>query len=96
MREGDAHAQASFSLYVSRLGRGLAQVINFLDPDCIVLGGGMSNVDEIYMRVQAEILRHAFSKTVLTPVRKSLHGDSSGVRGAAWLARDVNQSSAAR
>ena len=95
MREGDIHAQASFSLYVSRLGRGLAQVINFLDPDCIVLGGGMSNVDEIYFSVQAEILRHAFSKTVQTPVLKAQHGDSSGVRGAAWLARAVTQPSAA-
>lgn len=95
MRQGDTHAQASFSLYVSRLGRGLAQVINFLDPDCIVLGGGMSNVDEIYFSVQAEILRHAFSKTVQTPVLKAQHGDSSGVRGAAWLARVVTQPSAA-
>jgi fructokinase len=96
MREGDNHAQASFALYISRLGRGLAQVINLLDPDCIVLGGGMSNVDEIYFSVQAEILRHAFSKTVQTPVRKALHGDSSGVRGAAWLARAVNQPNAAQ
>jgi fructokinase len=94
MREGDTHAQASWVLYIQRLGRGLAQVINFLDPDCIVLGGGMSNVDEIYLPIQAEILRHAFSKTVQTPVRKAQHGDSSGVRGAAWLARAVTQTSA--
>jgi fructokinase len=96
MRKGDNHAQASFALYISRLGRGLAQVINLLDPDCIVLGGGMSNVDEIYFSVQAEILDHAFSKTVQTPVRKALHGDSSGVRGAAWLARALTQPSVAQ
>ena len=87
MREGDAQARISFDRYVTRLARGLAQVVNLLDPDCIVLGGGMSNVDEIYPDVQAHILRYTFSKTVCTPVRKALHGDSSGVRGAAWLAR---------
>jgi len=87
MRKGDAQALLSFDRFVTRLARGLAQVVNLLDPDCIVLGGGMSNVDEIYTGIQSEILRYTFSKTVRTPVRKALHGDSSGVRGAAWLAR---------
>jgi len=87
MREGDAQAGLSFERYVTRLARGLAQVVNLLDPDCIVLGGGMSNVDDIYPDVQGQMQRYTFSKTVQTPVRKALHGDSSGVRGAAWLAR---------
>lgn len=86
MRSGDKDASQSFDRFLNRLGRALAQVINLLDPDCIVLGGGMSNVDEIYPAIQAKILPYTFSKTVRTPVRKALHGDSSGVRGAAWLA----------
>ena len=84
---GDAKARQSFERYLNRLGRALAQVVNLLDPDCIVLGGGMSNVDAIYPAVQAQMLPYTFSKTVRTPVIKALHGDSSGVRGAAWLAR---------
>ena len=87
MRSGDKEASQSFERYLNRLGRALAQVVNLLDPDCIVLGGGMSNVDEIYTDIQSEILRYTFSKTVRTSVRKAQHGDSSGVRGAAWLAR---------
>ena len=87
MRKGDAQALLSFDRFVTRLARGLAQVVNLLDPDCIVLGGGMSNVDEIYPVIQAQMLHYTFSKTVRTPVRKAQHGDSSGVRGAAWLAR---------
>lgn len=87
MRCGDKEASQSFERYLNRLGRALAQVVNLLDPDCIVLGGGLSNVDEIYPAIQAQMLRFTFSKTVQTPVRKALHGDSSGVRGAAWLAR---------
>ena len=87
MRRGDKNALQSFDHYLNRLGRALAQVVNLLDPDCIVLGGGMSNVDEIYPAIQAQMLRYTFSKTVRTPVRKALHGDSSGVRGAAWLSQ---------
>lgn len=87
MRRGDSYAIQSFDRYLNRLGRALAQVINLLDPDCIVLGGGMSNVNEIYPAIQTHLGRYTFSKTVRTPVRKALHGDSSGVRGAAWLAR---------
>ena len=87
MRSGDKEASQSFERYLNRLGRALAQVVNLLDPDCIVLGGGMSNVEEIYTGIPPEILRYTFSKTVRTPVRQALHGDSSGVRGAAWLSR---------
>lgn len=71
--------------YVDRLARGLAVVVDILDPDVIVLGGGMSNLDVLYDRLPAAIAPHVFSDRFETPVRKALHGDSSGVRGAAWL-----------
>lgn len=87
MRQGDAHAEQSFSRYVDRLARALAQVVNFLDPDVIVLGGGMSQVPEIYSAVPALLNRHTFTRPVHTPVLPAMHGDSSGVRGAAWLSR---------
>jgi fructokinase len=87
MRQGDLAAVKSFERYIDRLGRALAQVVNLLDPDCIVLGGGMSNVQEIYPRVNAAMQPCAFGVTVTTPVLPAQHGDSSGVRGAAWLCR---------
>jgi fructokinase len=71
--------------YVGRLARGLAVVCDLIDPDVIVLGGGLSNIDGLYERLPREIAPHVFSDTFTTPVRKALHGDSSGVRGAAWL-----------
>lgn len=71
--------------YIDRLGRGLAVIVDLLDPDVIVLGGGLSNVDALYGRLSGAIAPHVFSDTFDTPVRKALHGDSSGVRGAAWL-----------
>ena len=87
MRQGDSSATASFERYVNRLGRALAQVVNLLDPDCIVLGGGMSNVQEIYPKIQAAMQPYVFGIQVNTPVLAAQHGDSSGVRGAAWLSR---------
>ena len=87
MRQGDSSATASFERYVNRLGRALAQVVNLLDPDCIVLGGGMSNVQEIYPKIQAAMQPYVFGIQVNTPVLAAQHGDSSGVRGAAWLCR---------
>ena len=84
-RAGEAGAVAELDRYVDRLARGLAVVCDILDPDVIVLGGGMSNVDALYAALPARIGRHVFSDSFATPVRKALHGDSSGVRGAAWL-----------
>lgn len=84
-RDGEASARAALDAYVDRLGRALAVICNILDPDVIVLGGGMSNVDEIYAPLPAAIAPHVFSDAFETPVRKARHGDSSGVRGAAWL-----------
>jgi fructokinase len=71
--------------YLDRTARGLATVVNTLDPDVIVLGGGMSNVAELYERLPAAILTYTFTTVFLTPIVKAVHGDSSGVRGAAWL-----------
>ena len=85
MRAGEPRAAAAFDRYVDRLGRGLAVICDVLDPEVIVLGGGMSNVDELYARLPAAISRHVFSDVWETPVAKAVHGDSSGVRGAAWL-----------
>jgi len=86
-REGDPTARASLSRYADRLAGALAAVINLLDPDVIVLGGGLSNVGELFEAVPAQWRRHVFSDVVATPLRPALHGDSSGVRGAAWLWR---------
>jgi len=87
MRAGDESARLSYERYVSRLGRGFAHVVNILDPDAIVLGGGLSNVEEIYRDLPGILDRYVFSDTCVTPVLKPAHGDSSGVRGAAWLWR---------
>src|SRR5438309_5321438 len=71
--------------YIQRLARALAGVINVLDPDVIVLGGGMSNVERLYTEVPRRWARHVFSDQVATRLVRNAHGDSSGVRGAAWL-----------
>jgi fructokinase len=83
--EPDAAGDAALARYVDRLGRALGVVADILDPDVIVLGGGMSNLDVLYERLPGAIAPHVFSDVFDTPVRKALHGDSSGVRGAAWL-----------
>jgi len=87
---GDAGAQATIARYHDRLGRGLASVVNVLDPDVIVLGGGMSNLPGLDAAAAAAMRPHVFSDTVETVVRRNVHGDSSGVRGAAWLWPDDN------
>ncbi|MGH8218945.1 MAG: ROK family protein [Steroidobacteraceae bacterium] len=84
-RGGDPHATASLTAYVDRLARGLATVINVLDPDMVVLGGGLSNIAELYRDVPRLLSTYAFSDGVDTPIVPARHGDSSGVRGAAWL-----------
>lgn len=82
---GDTRAQAALERHADRLARGLAQVINLLDPDAIVLGGGLSNMDHLYTELPRLIPRHVFSDVIATPILRNRHGDSSGVRGAAWL-----------
>lgn len=82
---GDEQARAAFARYVDRLARGLAAIVNVLDPDTIVLGGGMSNVVGL-VEVLPEAMRpFVFSDVFDTPIHRAAHGDSSGVRGAAWL-----------
>lgn len=78
-------ARHAFNLYADRLARALATVINLLDPDKIVLGGGMSNIGLLYPEVEKRWLKYVFSDKVNTSLIKAQHGDSSGVRGAAWL-----------
>jgi len=82
---GDAACEATLARYEERLGRALAHIINVLDPDVIVLGGGVSNVERWYANVPALWRAHVFSDHVATRLAKHVHGDSSGVRGAAWL-----------
>jgi fructokinase len=84
---GDARAMEAIDLYVDRMGRALASVINLLDPDVVVLGGGLSNIAPLYDRVPAIWPRWTFSDVVTTPLKRAVHGDASGVRGAAWLWR---------
>ncbi|MDM2751609.1 fructokinase [Citrobacter sp. Cs237] len=81
----DPVAELALSRYELRLAKSLAHVVNILDPDAIVLGGGMSNVDRLYKTVPTLIKQFVFGGECETPIRKALHGDSSGVRGAAWL-----------
>ena len=85
----DTDCQASLARYEDRLARGLANVINILDPDVIVLGGGLSNIQRLYDNVPRLWTRYVFSDHVATRLVAPMHGDSSGVRGAAWLWQDV-------
>jgi fructokinase len=82
---GDTAAEASLVRLEERIGRALASVVNVLDPDVIVLGGGLSRLDRLYTNLPALIEPHVFGGGMLTPIRKAKHGDASGVHGAAWL-----------
>lgn len=82
---GNASAQQAVARYCDQLARGLASVINLIDPHVIVLGGGMSNSAALYSQVAPLLPRYVFSDQVNTRLLQAKHGDSSGVRGAAWL-----------
>lgn len=82
---GEASAQAAVDRYEDRLGRGLAHLINVLDPDVLVFGGGMSKVERIYRNLPRRIEQYVFGREAETPLLPAQYGDSSGVRGAAWL-----------
>jgi fructokinase len=84
-RAGDAAAQGALNRYVSRLARGLAVICNVLDPHAIVLGGGMSNVEELYDRLPSAMVPYLFTDKPAGRIVRNRHGDASGVRGAAWL-----------
>ena len=82
---GDARAIAALGRHADRLARGLAVIVTLLDPDVIVLGGGLSNMAHLYEDVPKLMRARVFSDVCDTPVVRAKHGDSSGVRGAAWL-----------
>ena len=82
---GDAEAERTLARYEDRLARGLAHVINMLDPDVIVLGGGVSNIERLYDNVPTIWQHYVYSDRCDTPLKPPIHGDDSGVRGAAWL-----------
>jgi fructokinase len=84
---GDPECRATLAGYTDRLARGLASVINLVDPDAIVLGGGLSQIAALYERIPRLWNRYIFSDHVVTRLLPPVHGDSSGVRGAAWLWR---------
>jgi len=84
-RAGDATAELALDRYLERFGRALATVVNILDPDCIVLGGGLSHVDELYTEGIERVRRYVFHPRWNGSMVRSRWGDSSGVRGAAWL-----------
>jgi fructokinase len=88
MRQGDRLCGLLWDRYVDRLARGLATVVNTLDPDVLVMGGGMSNVDELYDDLPPSLAQRTFSTVFHTPILRNKHGDASGVRGAAWLWKD--------
>lgn len=82
---GDLDAENALARYEDRMGRALASVINVLDPAVIVLGGGLSNIERLYERVPRAWAKYVFSDSVVTRLVRAKYGDSSGVRGAAWL-----------
>ncbi|MBY5921217.1 fructokinase [Ferrimonas balearica] len=82
---GEASAEQVFEAFLSQLTRALAHVINLLDPDCIVLGGGLSNVERLYELLPKRLPGYTVGGECATPILKHHHGDASGVRGAAWL-----------
>ncbi|MCG9737516.1 fructokinase [Shewanella insulae] len=85
MEQGEELATAAFERYIDRLARSLAHMINMLDPDMIVLGGGVSNIEAIYPRLPEALSKYVLGGECRTPVVQNMYGGSSGVRGAAWL-----------
>jgi fructokinase len=82
---GDGPARSALDRYLERFGQGMAMVVDVLDPDCIVLGGGLSGIDRLYRDGPAAVARRVFGGEFVTPIARNRHGDSSGVRGAAML-----------
>jgi fructokinase len=85
---GERAAIDALEAYQDRLARALAMVIDIVDPDAVVLGGGVSNIARIYQGLRERVARHAFTDALDTNILRNVHGDSGGVRGAAWLWRD--------
>jgi fructokinase len=89
MRDGDHLCRLLWRRYIDRVARGLSVVVNTLDPDIFVMGGGMSNIEELYTDLPPALASYTFSPVFETPLQPAVHGDSSGVRGAAWLWSDA-------
>lgn len=85
--QGNVLAEAIMQRFFDRFGRAMAMVVNILDPDVIILGGGLSNVDRLYSEGRKRLVHYVFNDELITPILKNVHGDSSGVRGAAQLWR---------
>ncbi|MFD1804666.1 ROK family protein [Mixta tenebrionis] len=88
---GETRTLLLWENYRDQLARALASIINTLDPDVIVLGGGVSNVEQLYPRLQERVAQYVFGQRCRTPIVRARHGDSSGVRGAAWLGAQLPQ-----
>jgi fructokinase len=85
LEQNDVDAEKVAQIYENRLARAIATAVNIMDPDVLVLGGGMSNLSRIYKNLPALVQKWTFGGEFTTPIRPAKHGDSSGVRGAAWL-----------
>ncbi len=85
---GERAALGALESFQDRLARALAMVIDIIDPDAVVLGGGVSNISRLYQGLRERVARHAFTDALDTKILRNVHGDSGGVRGAAWLWRD--------
>lgn len=81
----EPEALAALDRFYDRFARAIATLVNVLDPDAIILGGGMSNIDKLYTELPPRVMKYAFTPEALPLILKNVHGDSSGVRGAAWL-----------
>jgi fructokinase len=91
---GDPVAMITIEEFLDRFARSIAHIVNILDPDVVVMGGGLSNIDMLYGELPSRVESYAFSPQGLTRIVKNKHGDSSGVRGAAWLWREDEIASA--
>ena len=89
--QGNSVAEVIMQRFLDRFGRALATVINILDPDVIVLGGGLSKIERLYSEGREKVAQYVFNDQLITPIIQNLHGDSSGVRGAAqlWQANEL-------
>ncbi len=85
LRESDEHAKETFKRLITHFGKGLSNVVNIIDPEVIVLGGGLSNIDELYSEGYNELKKYVFNPTFSTPILRPKLGDSAGVFGAALL-----------